>query len=320
MQPRPIGILNLNKPAGMTSRRAVNVVQRLVKPAKVGHAGTLDPLATGVLVIAVGRATRLIEQIQSQSKRYRAVFQLGRRSNTDDSSGDVTVVSETPDVELDQIQEALRGFVGSVKQVPPAFSAVHVEGRRAYKLARRGKPVKLEPRPVEIYSIDLMDFDCPHVALDIHCGSGTYIRSIARDLGERLGCGALMSNLVRTSVGPYRLDDAVDPEKVTQETLADLLIPPRTAVDHIRQYRCSAAQLEEIVNGRNFELPCDELVGLRERNTAQQGADAPRSPVQLEAGETFVLLTPEGELAALAQYSAHNRMVSPKQVYCDVPE
>jgi tRNA pseudouridine55 synthase len=307
MQHPPFGILNLNKPAGMTSRRAVNVIQQIVKPAKVGHAGTLDPLATGVLVVCIGRATRLIEQVQSRSKKYRATFLLGRRSNSDDVTGEVTLVDETPDVALGEITALLPQFTGRIEQVPPDFSAVHVAGKRAYKLARRGKIVELAARPVEVHAISLVEFKSPTLVIDIHCGSGTYVRSIARDLGELLGCGAVMSKLVRTTVGPYAIDDAIDPNDVTTDTLAELLLSPTTAIAHMPQYRCTPPQLEDITCGRPFALP---------EGTFEVAVPATQShPEMVNDGDTIALLTPDGNLAALVRYSTSDRRVVSKQVF-----
>jgi tRNA pseudouridine55 synthase len=337
MQQKPFGILNLNKPSSMTSRRAVNVIQRIVKPAKVGHAGTLDPLATGVLVVCIGRATRLIEQVQSRSKQYRATFLLGRRSNTDDVTGEVTLVEETPDVIANDIIALLPQFTGRIEQVPPDFSAVHIEGKRAYKLARRGKTVELAPRPVEVYDISLVEFNSPNVVIDIHCGSGTYVRSIGRDLGELLGCGAVMSQLVRTAVGPYSIDNAVDPNDVTTDTLAESLLSPTTAIAHLPQYRCTPSQLEDITCGRTFQLPDGTFevavpdIGVAgveaesserspqiARSTGGSLRSTPATPSRVATvadGDTVVLLTPDGELAALVRYSTSDRMVVAKQVF-----
>ena len=185
------GVLNLNKPPGVTSRDVVNVVQRIVKPIKVGHAGTLDPMATGVLLVCVGPATRLISLLQQAPKNYVAEFRLGERSDTDDSTGTVSVQeASASSVTMSQLETTLQSFVGSFDQVPPVFSAVKVQGQRAYAKARRGEDVQLLAKRVTVYAIDLLDFSWPVVSLRIRCGSGTYIRSIARDLGEKLGCGA----------------------------------------------------------------------------------------------------------------------------------
>ena len=206
--PLPCGLLNLNKPVGMTSRQAVNVVQRLAGPAKAGHAGTLDPLASGVLVVCVGGATRLIEYVQRMRKRYVGTFLLGRQSITEDTEGDVTELPDAPVPNWQEIEAAAQRFVGRIEQRPPAFSALKVQGRAAYKLARQGKPVVLVPRPVDIHRIEIQSYEYPELVLAVECGSGTYVRSLGRDLAETLGTAAVMSALVRTSIGSHRLEEA----------------------------------------------------------------------------------------------------------------
>src|ERR1051325_1327760 len=169
------GLLNINKPSGITSRRVVDRVARLVKPHKAGHAGTLDPLASGVLVVCVGQATRLIEYVQRMPKRYRATFLLGRSSPTEDIEGDVSELPGAPQPSLDQIEQAARGMLGQLAQRPPAFSAVKVDGRRSYDLARAGRAVELAPRTIEVHAIALVGYSYPQLELDIRCGSGTYV-------------------------------------------------------------------------------------------------------------------------------------------------
>ena len=180
------GVLNVDKPVGVTSRDVVNQVVRLVRPAKVGHAGTLDPLATGVLVVCVGHATRLINLVQEGRKRYRGRFRLGQTSDTDDVTGNVQPAGDWSGITKTQLEAELVEFIGQIQQVPPQFSAVHVQGQRAYDLARRGVAVELTARPVEVFSLQLTAFEPPDFELDVVCGSGTYIRSIGRDLGTRL--------------------------------------------------------------------------------------------------------------------------------------
>src|SRR5436190_8799230 len=197
------GLLNVDKPSGLTSRDVVNRVQRLVKPHKVGHAGTLDPLASGVLVVCVGPATRLIEYVQRMPKRYLATFLLGRRSETEDIEGAVTELTDTPVPTVEQAHGALPNFVGRIQQLPPAFSALKVDGQRAYALARKGETPDLQPRPIEVYSVELVEYSYPQLVLDIRCGSGTYVRSLGRDIARALGTEAVMSALVRTEIGPF---------------------------------------------------------------------------------------------------------------------
>ena len=249
---RRFGLLNMNKPAGITSRRVVDQVAKLVRPEKAGHAGTLDPLATGVLVVCVGKATRLIELIQQQAKSYRAQFLLGRHSDTDDVTGNVTEIAVRSEITHDQIAAALPAFCGRIQQIPPIFSAVHVAGSRAYDLARKGQEVALSPREVDVYRLDLVWFAYPEIELDIDCGSGTYVRSIGRDLGRVLGCGAVMSALVRTRIGPYRIEDSVSPEDLTSETIDQLLLSPATAVEALPKYVASEEDEIQIRAGRSF--------------------------------------------------------------------
>ena len=176
------GVVAVDKPAGFTSRDIVDKVAAIVRPAKAGHAGTLDPLATGVLVIAVGPATRLISYIQQGRKRYVGRFRLGQRSDTDDVEGRITEGGDWTGITETMLTTAAGRFVGSISQVPPQFSAVHVDGRRAYALARRGESVELQARPVEVHSLRVTRFEPPDFELEIECGSGTYVRSIGRDL------------------------------------------------------------------------------------------------------------------------------------------
>src|SRR5262245_17587642 len=190
------GLLVLDKPAGLTSRDAVDRAQRwLPRGVKVGHAGTLDPLATGVLVLCLGSATRLVEYVQRMGKTYRSVFRLGGTSDSDDADGAITPVEGAKDPGRDAVAAALAAFVGQLTQVPPAYSAAKVAGRRSYDLARGGESVDLKPRTVEVYGIDLLRYAWPEAEVEVRCGKGTYIRSLARDLGRQLGCGGYVQTL-----------------------------------------------------------------------------------------------------------------------------
>jgi tRNA pseudouridine55 synthase len=243
------GILNINKPAGMTSREAVDVVKRLVRPAKVGHAGTLDPLATGVLVVCVGSATRLIEYVQRMPKSYVGAFLLGRQSTTEDIEGHVVELTDPPVPLLDEIKRATKKLEGEILQRPPAFSALKIEGRRAYELARKGEEVKLQARPVSIYRIEVRSYEYPRLVLEVDCGSGTYIRSLGRDLAESLGTAAVMSELVRTAIGKFNLEESQDPDKLTKENMSDCLLPMTCAVDYLPRLELSAEEIERVHNG-----------------------------------------------------------------------
>jgi len=254
---RLCGLLNLDKPAGMTSRRVVDRVQRLVRPAKVGHAGTLDPLATGVLVVAVGAATRLIEYVQRMPKQYRATFLLGRESPTEDVEGEVRLLADPPLPDEEQIVQTAARFVGSIEQVPPSFSALKVAGRRAYELAREGKPAVLKPRRVTVHRIEVLAYDYPRLELDIECSRGTYVRSLGRDLAASLGTAAVMSALRRSAVGTFRAREALALEQLNQETLSEHLLPPIRAVAALPQLRLSSNEAVAVRNGQTIQRPPD---------------------------------------------------------------
>ena len=243
------GLLNLDKPAGLTSRDAVDLVQRLARPAKVGHAGTLDPLATGVLVVCVGAATRLIEYVQRMPKRYVGTFLLGRSSPTEDVEGPVTLLADPPVPSAAQITTAAERFVGNLLQRPPAFSALKVGGQRAYDLARRGEAVELKPRPIEVYALKVARYEYPELVLDIQCGGGTYVRSLGRDLAESLGTAAVMSVLVRTSIGPWTLDGAIDPRTLTAADWPARLDPLRKALSALPVHELTAAEVSRVRSG-----------------------------------------------------------------------
>lgn len=248
-----LGLLNLHKPIGMTSRDAVNRVQHIVRPIKVGHAGTLDPLASGVLVLCLGKATRLISFIQDRPKRYRGTFELGKVSTTDDSEGEITETGRLTEFSQQEFASILPQFLGDIAQVPPTYSAVHVNGKRAYELARSGVDLKLEPRTVHIETLEIIDWKLPHFSLEIECGSGTYIRSLGRDLGEAIGCGAYMTDLVRTSIGEFDLGNAIDLDDLSPEFLQQRLIPPGEAVRHLPRGVCRDTEKANILNGKRFE-------------------------------------------------------------------
>ncbi|MEX2112484.1 MAG: tRNA pseudouridine(55) synthase TruB [Pirellulales bacterium] len=249
------GLLNVNKPSGVTSRRVVDQIKRLVKPAKVGHAGTLDPLASGVLVIGIGQATRLVEYVQAMPKTYRATFLLGRTSTTEDVEGAVTLLENPPVPTREELAGAAARLTGEIQQRPPAYSALKVDGRRAYARARAGETVELAERPVQIHRIVIVGYDYPELQLEIDCGSGTYVRSLGRDLAERVGAGAVMSALVRTAIGRFRLEDAIVVEQLTRDDLAQQLLPATLAVtDLMPTVEVCLSDVVRLGNGLPIEL------------------------------------------------------------------
>lgn len=230
------GLLNIDKPPGLTSRAVVNTVHNLLpRKTKIGHAGTLDPLATGVLMLCIGHATRLVPQIQELPKSYRAGFRLGFRSDTDDVSGVVEEVTGARVVPREEVEVALAKFQGRIVQTPPQFSALWVQGTRAYDLARAGQKIDLAPREVDVPRIELVEMEGSDLLVDMDCSSGTYVRSIARDLGEALGVGGLMTSLVRTAIGPFRVDEALKLNELSRESLAPKILNPLVALgDRVR--------------------------------------------------------------------------------------
>jgi tRNA pseudouridine55 synthase len=289
------GILNLDKPPGRTSRDVVNQVARLLpRKVKAGHAGTLDPMATGVLVVCVGSATRLIENVQRLGKTYRTAIRLGARSDTHDCDGTIVKTPDPVQPDLSAIEAALETQRGEILQQPPEYSALKVDGRRAYDLARAGVQVELAPRPVRIDRVELLSYEWPRLELEIDCGGGTYIRSIARDLGEILGCGALMDELVRTRIGPFAQESAIDPDELDRDALEDLLLPPLEAVPDLPRLALGAPLVADVALGR--KLAADRL-------------DAPIPP-----GEV-ALLSPDGDLVAIGEGDPDGLAVQPRKVF-----
>lgn len=256
------GFFNLNKPAGPTSHDVVDRVRRLLHIRRVGHGGTLDPLAEGVLPIALGRATRLLPFLQEGEKRYRATILLGVSTTTYDAEGEVTSIRPLPPLDHRKLAEALSSFQGEIEQVPPPFSAVRQGGRRLYERARAGEEVHAPPRRVRIFRLDLLSWEPPYLTLEVACGGGTYIRSLAHDLGERLGCGAHLHRLVRLQVGPFRLEEALRPEELealaAQGRIQEALLPMDAPVRHWPAVGVEESLLPALLSGQPLALEVEE--------------------------------------------------------------
>jgi tRNA pseudouridine55 synthase len=288
------GILVLNKPAGSTSRQLVDRVARLVPNTKVGHAGTLDPLAAGILIVCVGGATRLVENLHELPKSYRAMIRLGARSDTLDADGRIAIEPSPRVPTLPDVEQALPSLLGDVVQRPPAYSALKIKGRRAYDLARAGRTLELAPRLVRIDDIAVLDYQWPRLELAIDCGSGTYIRSIARDLGELLGCGGFVEELVRTRSGPFALEEAIDPEALSTESIAQYLRPALDAVAGLPRLTLDASQVKAVAQGRRLST---------------RGLSALPPSAGLVA-----LLDEEGTLIALGEIDLEGDRLQPRKV------
>ncbi len=256
------GFLIVNKPSGLTSRRVVDRVKNMVRPWKVGHCGTLDPLASGVLIVCIGPATRLARFVLEMKKSYIADFRLGVCSPTDDLEGELSSMASAPLIQFGQLHDVIPDFVGSIQQKPPAYSAIKLNGKRAYRLARAGQRVELQDRSVEIDDIAVTRFDYPDFQLNIACGSGTYIRSIGRDLGHRLNSAAVMTGLQRTGVGPFRIAEAVEFDEIDPATIRKHLVPPINIFKANQVVQLDSRQLQELVHGGLFSAdtwPCSSV-------------------------------------------------------------
>jgi tRNA pseudouridine55 synthase len=259
------GWLCLDKPAGMTSTAAVSRVRRITRARKVGHGGTLDPLATGVLPIALGEATKTVAYAMEGRKHYRFTARLGEARATDDAEGGILATSEHRPTTA-AIAAALPAFVGQIEQVPPRFAAVKVEGERAYDLARRGESVQLAPRTVRVERFDLVERPDPdHATFELECGRGTYVRALVRDLGEALGCLGHVVALRRLQVGPFRIEDAISPDALEQmvadDALPQALLPVGVALCDLPALSLTQPQVDRLRAGQTIRVAPGLLVG-----------------------------------------------------------
>ena len=297
------GILNLNKPSGVTSFYSIALVRRLSGERRVGHAGTLDPLASGVQVIGIGKGTRALEFIYG-TKIYRASIELGVTTDTYDADGVVLATSDPSGVTLENIKDALKKFEGEVRQVPPAYSAIKQGGRRLYELARAGTTVVAPPRTVTIHRIDITGWATPLLDLEVECGRGTYIRSIAHDLGQSLGCGGHLKGLQRSKDGPFCLSDSVSlselPERVERDGWRSILMSVDAAMQSLRPVVVGDEYVAVISNGGM--LPVEHL------ELSEEPAD----------GELFRVYSREGVLLAVSHYRSSDSALKPRKVFAAI--
>jgi len=293
------GILLVDKPGGMTSHDVVAAVRRHVRPLRVGHTGTLDPLASGLLILCVGEATKLAGFIEAEGKTYRVVALLGVQTDTQDVSG--TVISQAPVENLteDRIREAALMSTGSIEQRPPAFSAIKVGGVRAYARARKHEDVSLKPRQVEIKRLDIESIELPRVRFMVECSKGTYVRALCSDLGAALGVGGCMESLRRLSIGSFSVADAKSLSELTsRDSILQALVPSPRALPHMPVVLCTEEQAEQLAHGMAIEV------------TKQICLPDP-------AGSWAQALTPDGGLLAVGQLSGEGKTVlfRPKRVF-----
>ncbi len=287
------GVIVIDKPIGMTSHDVVQIVRKGTNIRRAGHTGTLDPRASGVLVVLVGPAVRLSEYVSASDKRYQAVIQLG--TTTDTYDGDGRVLSTTSvDISEKQFDDVLQSFVGQIDQVPPPYSSVKVKGRHAYDMARNGEEVDLEPRTINVYNLDLLEWAPPEAVIDVYCSSGTYVRSLAHDLGEKLGCGAHLIGLRRTKSGRFTLRDAVPLRKLREafenDTWQNLIIPAAEALSDWPAVELTTEQLDIVRHGR-------------------------RIPAESGGGTMARAISEEGELIGLLELDPETQEWQPKKVF-----
>lgn len=298
-----LGVLNINKPLGPTSHDIVARVRRILKEKRVGHSGTLDPLATGVLVVAVGKATRIVEYLVAQEKEYSAELFLGKTTTTQDSAGTETSSSDASHITQEMVEAVLPQFTGKIMQIPPMVSALKVNGKRLYDLARQDIEIERQPREITIYNVKVTSFTPgtnPIVGLDVTCSSGTYIRTLCADIGETLGVGGYMKSLVRTRVGQFELKNAIDLETLEsaalEERVEDLFIPMDRAISDFPAVTADSLQTQLIARGGAIPTTLD-------------GAEGTLVRVRSEDGELLAIgrLHPRGEMS----------IVKPEKVFAE---
>lgn len=294
------GYLNINKPTGWTSTDVVRKLKGLTRVKKIGHGGTLDPLATGVLPICVGSATRFADTVLLGTKSYRITMTLGSSTNTYDSEGDTTAEGDWSAVTREQVIESLNDFRGKFDQLPPMFSALHHNGQRLYKLARKGIEVERPARPVETMSLELVEFNAPEVILDVECGHGFYARTLVHDIGEKLGTHAHLAGLVRTHAGAFKLEDTVTIEQVSAAVESgdwrEVALPIDTILKHMPKITLTESFVEMVKFGRQ----------LSDSDIGQLG--------EYQSGDRIRAYTPSDELLAILIFEPEKLGWRPEKV------
>lgn len=288
------GVLVIDKPVGLTSHDVVQIVRKGTGIRRAGHTGTLDPRASGVLVVLIGPAVRLSEFVSASDKRYQATTLLGTATDTYDSEGRITSSSKTSEITEEIFEKALKNFVGKIEQVPPPYSAIKVKGRRAYELARQGEKVELKPRTIHVYSLELLEWAPPEAVLDIYCSSGTYVRSLAHDLGKELGTGAHLIGLRRTKSGRFTLRDAIPLRQLQDSFIAGdwykYLIPAAEALGDWPMVELDNDMVDFVRHGRR--IPAE-----------------PGSPSLVRG------ISEQGDLVALLEFVEEDTEWQPKKVF-----
>lgn len=299
------GLLLIDKPAGITSFDVVRQVRRLAKTRRVGHTGTLDPDATGLLPIVIGHCTKLAKFLVFDQKEYVFEMCFGSETDTDDSTGETIKTCDWEHISEQALQEALAQFRGPIMQVPPIYSALKIDGKRAYDLARSGQEVILEARPVEIYGLELLEFSAPNAKLRVQCSAGTYVRSLARDLGRVLESGAHTTSIRRTEIGDLKIAQAHELDAIDGDRFSEYLIAPLAMLSGLPGYEVSAAERTAIEYGQRIEISADGFS-------------------HLVVGDTIILRTVESELLAVSEIEetleSGMLRIRPRRVFTDLSE
>jgi len=288
------GVLVVDKPVGLTSHEVVQIIRRGTYIRRAGHTGTLDPRASGVLVVLLGPAVRLSEYVSASDKRYQAVILLGKTTDTYDADGRVLSSNPVDNITEAQFEEALQQFVGEIEQVPPPYSAIKIKGRKAYEMAREGEEFDLQPRKINVYSLELLEWAPPEAVIDVYCSSGTYIRSLANDLGKMLGCGAHLVGLRRTKSGRFTLRDAVPLRKL------------RESFDDGSWYQYVIPAAEALSDWPSIELTEANVDAIRHGH---------RVPGEAGVGKMARGISLDGELVALMEFDPATNEWQPKKVF-----
>jgi tRNA pseudouridine55 synthase len=288
------GVLVVDKPVGYTSHDVVQIIRRGTGIRRAGHTGTLDPRASGVLVVLIGPAVRLSEYVSASDKRYQATIHLGSSTDTYDSEGRITSSASVDEISVEQFEEVLDQFVGEIKQIPPPYSAVKIKGRKAYEMARKGEEVEIEPRTIHVFSLELLEWDPPEAVVDVFCSSGTYVRSLANDLGTTLGCGAHLIGLRRTKSGRFTLRDAVTLRRLQEAFQAG------------DWYKYLIPAAEALGDWPMVELDADAVDLVRHGH---------RIPALAETGDWVRAVSQQGDLVALMELDKDSMEWQPRKVF-----
>lgn len=313
------GILNIYKEKGYTSHDVVAKLRKIIGQKKIGHTGTLDPDAEGVLPVCIGRATKVCDMLTERDKTYEAVLLLGKTTDTQDISGTVLEERATDGVTEEQAEECIRGFEGEYDQVPPMYSALKVNGKKLYELAREGKTVERKSRRVRINRIRILEISLPRIRMEVSCSKGTYIRTLCQDIGERLGTGGCMESLLRTRSGRFGIEESLrldEVEKaVSEEKLDRILIPLDSVFEGALKGTVTGGHVQKAYNGNSVPAKGVTLLGTPEgieKNDEMQG--------ELQSGRQYRLYDPEGRFIGIYRLSEDNRCFELEKMFLDPEE